>query len=204
MIRNVVFDFGNVFVRWSPGEVIKRCFGLPAGTPGNRDRAVALFRTPVWLALNRGQLTVPEAQHIYRTEHGLTEDESQALFFHVMDHEVPIDGTADIARRLKQAGFRIFGLTDNVREIVAHLRESYGFYGLLEGVVVSADIGVLKPDRRIYEHLLSSFSLQPGETLFLDDIPANVEGARQARMEGLVFASAPDCERGLHSLGLSF
>jgi putative hydrolase of the HAD superfamily len=204
MIRNVVFDFGNVLVRWSPGEVIERCFGLPAGTPENRSRAYTLFATPIWLALNRGEVTVAEAQHVYRTQHGLTDDEARALFFHVLDHEVPIDGTEDLARRLKSAGLRIFGLTDNVREVVAHLRQRYEFCNLLEGVVVSADVGTLKPDPRIYAHLLQRFALEPGETIFLDDMPANIEGAHKAGMHGLVFTTAPHCERELRSLGLSF
>jgi putative hydrolase of the HAD superfamily len=204
MIKNVVLDFGNVLVRWSPGEVIERCFGLPSGSAENVSRAVALFRTPIWLALNRGEVSVAEAQHVYRTEHGLTDAESHALFFHIMAHEVPIDGTENIAQRLKAAGFRLFGLTDNVREIVAHLRQTYSFCNILEGVVVSADVGILKPDRRIYEHLLQSFDLARDETVFVDDVPANVEGARQAGMEALVFTTAPDCERDLRSLGLSF
>lgn len=204
MIRNVVFDFGNVFVRWSPGEVIERCFGLTAGTQENHDRAVAVFRTPIWLALNRGEVTVAEAQQVYRTEHGLSEAEAQALFQHIFDHEVPIEGTEDIARRLKAAGLRLFGLTDNVRELVEHLRQQYPFYGLLEGVVVSADVGVLKPDPRIFHHLLTSYALDPAETVFLDDMPANVEGARRAGMQALQFATAPDCERDLRALGLSF
>jgi putative hydrolase of the HAD superfamily len=204
MIRNVVFDVGNVFVRWSPGEVIERCFDVPSGTAENRSRAFSLFGSPIWLSLNRGQMTVAEAAYAYRAQHGLTDEESSALFFHVMDHQVPIEGTQALATRLKAAGFRVFGLTDNIREIVAHLKERYDFWSLFEGVVVSADVGVLKPDPRIFAHLLQTFALQADETVFLDDNPPNVEGARGAGMEALLFTTAADGERDLRSLGLSF
>jgi putative hydrolase of the HAD superfamily len=204
MIRNVVFDVGNVLVRWSPGEVIERSFGLPAGSAENRSLALKLFSSPVWLSLNRGHMTFAEAAKAYHAEQGLTADESRVLFFHVMDHQVPVGGTQGLAGRLKAGGYRIFGLTDNIREIVAHLKERYEFWSLFEGAIVSAEVGVMKPDPQIFAHLLQTFELQPDETVFLDDHPPNVEGARRAGMESFVFTTAADAERELRSLGLSF
>lgn len=204
MIKNVVFDVGNVFVRWSPTEVVERCFQLPRLDTKNDDRASELFKSPIWFAINRGELTRSEAERAYRIQHGLTAEESQALFFHAMDHQAPVEGTELLAHRLKQSGFRIFGLTDNVREIVAYLKERYRFWDLFEGAVVSAEVGVLKPDQRIFSHLLTKFSLAPSETVFLDDVAANVEGARKAGMAALVFSTSEACEAELRSLGLSF
>jgi putative hydrolase of the HAD superfamily len=204
MIKNVVFDVGNVFVRWSPAEVVERCFKIPRLDTKNNDKAVELFRSPIWLAINRGELTRAEVERAYRIQHGLTAEESQALFFHVMDHQVPVEGTELLAQRLKQSGFRIFGLTDNVREIVAYLKERYCFWDLFEGVVVSAEVGVLKPDQKIFSYLLTKFGLTPSETIFLDDVPANVEGARKAGMAGLVFSTSDACEAELRSIGLAF
>ena len=120
MIRNVVFDVGNVFVRWSPPEIVRRCFDFEPGTDENTRRAEALFRCALWRRLNLGELSQAEAELVYQAEHGLSGDEAANLFFHVMDHQELIEGTQAIAHRLKRAGYRVFGLTDNVREIVAH------------------------------------------------------------------------------------
>jgi len=56
MIKNVIFDVGNVFVRWSPPEIVERCFSLRKDSDENLRRAEALFRGPLWRRLNLGEL----------------------------------------------------------------------------------------------------------------------------------------------------
>jgi putative hydrolase of the HAD superfamily len=204
MIKNVIFDVGNVFVRWSPPEVVRRCFDLRPGTDANLKRAEALFRCPIWIRLNLGELTQLEAELAYQAEHGLTRAETAKLFFHVMDHQELIDGTVAIAGRLKQAGYRVFGLTDNVHEIVAHLKVRHQFWELFENVVVSAEIGLMKPNPAIFRHTLEKFNISGAETVFLDDYQVNIDGARSVGIEAKLFTTASRCEDDLRELGLSF
>lgn len=203
MIKNVVFDIGNVFVRWSPPEVIRRCFDLAPGGAENWERTV-LLRSPLWLRLNRGELTQAEAELAYQAEHGLTQAEAAALLFHAMDHQEPVDGTEALARRLQSAGYRLFALTDNVREIVAHLKSRYQFWRLFDGAVVSAEVGMLKPHDGIFRHLVDTFGLEPAETVFLDDVQGNVDGAMRVGLQARLFTTAERCERDLQALGLRF
>lgn len=203
MIKNVVFDIGNVFVRWSPPEVIRRSFDLPPDSAANRERAM-LLRSPLWLRLNRGELTGAEAELAYQAEHGLTKDEAAALLFHAMDHQELVDGTEAIARRLRAAGYPLFALTDNVREIVAHLKQRFQFWELFDGAVVSAEVGMLKPHEGIFRHLVDTFGLAPAETVFLDDIQGNVDGAMRVGLQARLFTTAEQCEQDLRALGLRF
>jgi putative hydrolase of the HAD superfamily len=203
MIGNVIFDVGNVFVRWSPPEIVERCFGLQKGSEENVGRAESLFRCQLWRRLNLGELTQAEAEQAYQTEFGLSQEQAGDLFFHVTDHQEPIDGTEAIARRLKQAGYRVFALTDNVHEIVAHLKSRHQFWPLFEGAVVSAEVGLMKPDPAIFRHAAETFGLIPAETVFFDDIQANVDGARAIGMEARLFTTARRCEEDLRALGLS-
>jgi putative hydrolase of the HAD superfamily len=204
MISNVMFDIGGVFVQWSPSEVIRRCFDLAPDSEENRQRADVLFRSPIWIALNLGELTQAEAEMAYQVQLGLTEQETSALFFHVMDHQTLIDGTEAIARRIRQAGYRVFALTDNVREIVAHLKTRHQFWGLFDGTVVSAEVGMRKPQQAIFRHTLTSFGLAPSETVFFDDHQPNVDGARSIGMEARLFTTPRRCEHDLRTLGLVF
>jgi putative hydrolase of the HAD superfamily len=204
MIRNVIFDIGGVFVRWSPSEVIRRCFDLPPDSEENRRRTDILFRSPIWTALNLGELTQTEAELAYQAQLGLTEQETSALFFHVMDHQVLIEGTADIARRLRQAGYRVFAVTDNVREIMAHLKTRYIFWDLFHGTVVSAEVGMRKPQQAIFHYTLTTYGLAPSETVFFDDHRPNVEGARSIGMEAFLFTTPSQCEHDLLTLGLVY
>ena len=203
MIKNVVFDIGNVFVQWSPPEVIRRSFGHAPDSAENRERTM-LLRSPLWLRLNRGELTGAEAELAYQAEHGLTQEQAADLLFHAMDHQEPVDGTEAIARRLQAAGYRLFALTDNVREIVAHLKTRFQFWDLFEGAVVSAEIGMLKPHEGIFRHLIDSFGLAPAETVFFDDVQANVDGARRVGLQARLFTTSAQCEQDLRTLGLTF
>jgi putative hydrolase of the HAD superfamily len=203
MIKNIIFDVGNVFVRWSPQEVVERCFNLQKGSDENLRRAEALFRCPLWMNLNRGELTQHEAERAYQAQFGLSEAETKALFFHVMDHLELIEGTEEIAYRLKKAGYGVFALTDNVHEIVAYLKARHRFWNLFDGAVVSAEIGILKPDPAIFRHATEKFRLLAEEAAFFDDIEANVDGARSIGIEARIFTSPGRCEADLQALGLS-
>jgi putative hydrolase of the HAD superfamily len=203
MIRNVVFDIGNVFVRWSPPEVIRRSFGHAPDSAENRERA-ALLRSPLWLRLNRGEVTQAEAELAYQAEHGLTQQQAADLLFHAIHHQELIEGTEGIARRLKVAGYRVFALTDNVREIVAHLKTRFQFWDVFDGAVVSAEIGMLKPHEGIFRHLVDTFGLEPSETVFLDDVQNNIDGARRVGLQARLFTTAAQCEQDLRALGLQF
>ena len=204
MIRNVVFDVGNVLVRWSPPEVICRSFGLAVGSDKNMMRAQALFRSPIWRRLNLGELSLPEAELAYQAELGLTPDQTNKFFFHVMDHQGLIEGTVAIAQRLKHAGHHVFGLTDNVHEIVAYHKSRHHFWQLFDGCIVSAEIGRLKPDPAIFRHLLETFTLKAGETVFFDDVQPNVDGAKSVGIEARLFTTPGQCEEDLRALGLRF
>ena len=204
MIRNVIFDVGNVFVRWSPPEIVERCFGLQKDSDENLRRAEALFRGPLWRRLNLGELSQAEAELAYQAEFDLSQEEAERLFFHVIDHQHLIDGTEAIAQRLKHAGYRVFALTDNVHEIVAHLKSRHQFWALFEGAVVSAEVGLMKPNPAIFRHATETFGLVAAETVFFDDIQANVDGARSIGMEARLFTTPSRCEEDLRTLGLSF
>jgi putative hydrolase of the HAD superfamily len=204
VIRNVVFDIGNVFVRWSPATIVERVFGDAPSSPENSRRARALFASETWLDLNRGRMTLADAIADVAGRNRLSAAQADALAFHVMDHLDPVPGTEALARRVKSAGYRTFALTDNVHEIVAHLRERHSFWPLFEGVANSAEIGVLKPDPAIYRHLLDTHGLVARECVFMDDIPRNVEGAQSAGMSAFVFETAAQAETALRAHGLEF
>jgi putative hydrolase of the HAD superfamily len=204
VIKNVIFDVGNVFVQWSPKEIVERCFNLQKGSDENLRRADALFRNPLWMSLNRGELTQRGAEQAYQAQFGLSAEQTKTLFFHIMDHQELIDGTEEIAHRLRKAGYRVFALTDNVLEIVAYLKSRHQFWSLFEGAVISAEIGLLKPDPAIFRHAIEKFNLLAEETVFIDDVKTNVDGASSIGMKARIFTTPGGCIEDLQALGLSF
>jgi putative hydrolase of the HAD superfamily len=87
---------------------------------------------------------------------------------------------------------------------VSHLKATYSFWPLFEGAIVSAEVGLLKPQPEIYQSLLSQYALEASETVFIDDMPYNVKGAEAVGIAAIQFNSASQCEDALISLGLEF
>jgi putative hydrolase of the HAD superfamily len=200
-IRNIVFDIGNVVVRWDPQLISARAFGEAEATA---KLVRSIFGDPLWYQLMLGEVTEADAKRCYCDRLGRDSAQLDQLFFHIKDHQELIPGTVDLMERLVQADYRVFALSDNVREIVVHLRARYDFWRHFEGVVISAELGWLKPDPRIFGHLLKSYGLVPEETVFLDDVLRNVEGARAVNMHAIQFTGAEAAEADLTALGVSF
>lgn len=200
-INNVIFDIGNVLVVYKPLEVVSKLF------PDRTDHQILteqIFKSQTWLDLNLGKLTEQEANIIYSTVTGLKLSELTLLMQSIKESLNPVEGSFELLNRLYQANVKLYALTDNVKEIMVYLRERYSFWDYFLGVVVSAEVKVLKPAKEIYLHLLNTYELNPNESVFIDDLPRNIEGARSVGMQGIVFDDAISCEQELRKLGVKF
>ncbi|WP_440878865.1 HAD family hydrolase [Vibrio natriegens] len=200
-IKNVVFDIGNVVVRWAPLEIVRLTFG---NIDSAEEKVKSIFQSDTWLDLNKGIISESEAKLQYQQLLGFSELDCERLFYYVKQTQILIYGSVELIRRVKAAGYRVFALTDNVHEIVSYLKETYAFWNLFEGAAVSAELGLLKPQSEIYQSLLTQYELQASETVFIDDMPYNVAGAKTVGMAAIQFENARQCEADLKSLGLKF
>lgn len=201
MICNVVFDIGNVVTLWDPQLICTRAFGKKRATS---EFAQNVFKDPIWRQFNLGEHTATSAKRAYQEKLGFTQEEVDQLFFHLWDSQDLVAGTVDLMERLKAASFTLFALTDNTKETESYLRKRYDFWQHFDGVVNSANVGHLKPSPEIYNHLLEGFDLAPEQTVFLDDMPHNVEGAQAMQMHAIQFKNADQAAEDLMALGLKF
>ena len=200
MIRNIVFDMGNVLLRFDPDRFMDRV-GLTE--PSDRewmDREV--FRSVEWAKTDRGSLTPDEAARIMKPrvpEH--LRPFVDRLVCGWADEILPMPGMADLIGELKAAGYRIYLLSNagtNHGEYWTRIPGS----DLFDGLVVSAEVGCIKPEREIYGILIDRFSLVPEECVFVDDLPLTVEAATRWGMRGIVFhEDAGELLRKLKEIG---
>lgn len=186
MIDAVVFDLGNVLVRWDPAAAFAGV--LP-------DDEVRRFLDDVdFAALNQqqdaGRPWADARAEVARRhpEHAATLDLYVQRFAHSLPGEVP--GTAAVVDELRAAGVRVLGLTNWSAETFHHAVPAAPAIGRLEAVVVSGQEGVAKPDPRIFRLLASRHHLVPGRTVFADDSAANVAAADALGYVGVLFTDA--------------
>ena len=198
-IKNIVFDVGNVLVKWAPSEITAVAF---PDEPFPIDLSQRIFKSPIWYDLNLGKLTEAQSIKLYNQQMGISEEALEKMMDIVKNSLTPVDGSFELLEAIYDLGIPLYSITDNVKEIVSFLKNKYDFFDKFIGVIVSADIGVLKPSEKIYQHLLDQYQLKPQETVFIDDLITNVEGARKVGMQGIHFIDAAACRYELRHLGV--
>lgn len=201
-MKNIVFDFGGVLVDWNPHHLYDKYFG-------SREKAewflnnICLYS---WNLQMDGGKPFAEGVAELQTEHP---EWSEAIaIYHTRWIEMmngEIEGMASVIRRLKMAGYGVYGLTNWSAETFPMIRDTYPVFQEFDGIVVSGEEHLLKPDAAIYKCLLECYNLQAEESLFIDDNADNVAGARNVGMKAVQFTSAEELERELKDVfGLQF
>ncbi|CAG9001476.1 MAG: Alpha-D-glucose 1-phosphate phosphatase YihX [Candidatus Celerinatantimonas neptuna] len=200
-IRNVVFDIGNVMVRWSPIEIIRLTFG---DSSNHKALAESIFHSELWRGLNRGEYTEQEVKAQLQHLLDLPKEITESLFYYIRRTLILLFGSTELLKKLIDAGYTTYALTDNVIEIVDYLKKQYDFWDCFSGIIVSAEVGCLKPDAEIFNHLINQYQVDPQESVFIDDLSKNIEGSRRLGFSGIQFSDAVQCEQELKKLGLKF
>ena len=196
-IKNIVFDFGGVLIDWNPRYLYRSYF---AGDEERMEWFLQNVCTYPWnIQMDGGK---PFAEGVAELT-ALHPEWAEAIgVYHTRWAEMiggEVEGTASLIKRLKAAGYRVFGLTNWSMETYPLIRDSYEVFSLFEGVVVSGEEHLLKPDGKIYRCLLERYSLEAAESVFLDDNADNVAGAEAVGMEAVRFVDAQQAEAELKS-----
>jgi putative hydrolase of the HAD superfamily len=193
-VRNVIFDFGGVLVNWRPEEIIDGFYAEPELREAIRTHA---FQHDDWLDMDRGVLDEATVVRRFAARMGRPDSEMSALLDRVRESLTPIEPTVGLLTELRDRGLTLYGLSNISEPNFEHLRSLHEFFGLFEGIVVSARVKLLKPDPAIYEHLRERYGLDFGESVFIDDLPRNVESARRLGLPAIRFTSAAQVRREL-------
>jgi putative hydrolase of the HAD superfamily len=196
-IRNVVFDLGKVLLEWDVDAILETAFDSAETREKVRE---AVFMHPDWLELDKGEITRETAVSRFAKRTGLPESKIHRLITIVISSMKPIPASIELVTELLFNGFSLYCMSNMQIHIWEELRERYDFWSLFKGIVISAEINMIKPEPEIFQYLLKKYSLVPGETVVVDDVTANVEVARGLGMKGIVFTTADECRREISSL----
>lgn len=184
MFKNIIFDMGNVLIRFDPARFLS-----DAGVSGE-DRQLLMrevFVSLEWARMDRGSLTDCEAAElICRRVPERLHDAVRRLVGMWDRPIIPIEGMYELVEELKGMGYGIYLLSNaSIRQHDYWPRIPASEF--FDGTLISADVKLVKPQPEIYRLLCETFSLVPEECVFIDDSTMNAEGAFCCGITPLVF-----------------
>ena len=186
-IQTIIFDLGGVLIDWNPEYVYLKEFN------GDRIKMKWFFEnicTSSWNEQQDGGKLMKEATKervkLFPEYKKLIE-----MFYGRWEEMLKdeISGTVKIIQDLKKNNYRLIALTNWSAETFPIAIKKYKFLELLEGIVVSGEIKMLKPFKEIYDYTIEKYNLDPKKCVFIDDRLDNVEGAVICGINGIQFES---------------
>lgn len=196
----ILFDLGAVLIDWNPRYLYRPLFN---GDDHAMERFLAEIAPPWWnLEIDAGKSfdqAVAERVALhpdYADKIALWRDGWERML------RDEIAGSVEILTQLRGGGHRLHALTNWSAETFPVARRRFAFLKWFEEIVVSGEVGLAKPDPRIFALTIERCRLDPARTVFIDDSPRNVEAGRKAGMHALLFSGPEQLRADLNRLGL--
>lgn len=185
IMKNIIFDLGGVVVEWNGERVIDSFKGNPSLIMYIKSNG---FFKDYWNAFDKGTLSRRELVDKVALITGISAEECNAFVEHVKLSLVPIPETEALIKELSARGYKLYCLSNMSNDFYDYLktREVFKYF---DGQIISAIEHMVKPDREIYELILNRFHLKPEESLFIDDLTANIKAAQALGIQTVHFAN---------------
>jgi putative hydrolase of the HAD superfamily len=205
---NIVFDFGAVLFTWKPAELLAKHFPQQAfDAQAAAALAHAIFGHADWHSFDRGTLILDDV--VTRTADRLSLDATvlENMVAAISDHLAPIAATVDILERLhrlrgQRPALRLYYLSNMPVPYARGLEQRQAFLQWFDGGIFSGDVRITKPDKAIYQLLQARYALDPLQTVFIDDLKANILAARALGWRGIHFESPQQLQAELAALDI--
>lgn len=198
-IDAVVFDIGGVLLDWDPRHLYRQLIA----DPDQLDDFLGRICSRQW---HRAHDLGADTEQSCRGLAARYPEHAELIMAWSDRSEEMIGGvltqTVEVLGELRSAGVRCFALSNMEPDKFVLRRARYEFFDLLDGCVISGLEGVAKPDQKIFEILLSRYGLAPAQTIFIDDLPANVAAAAELGVVAIQFTTAAQLRNDLRDLGL--
>jgi 2-haloacid dehalogenase len=186
-IRAIIFDFGNVLLEWNPRYVYRRFF---PDDPQGMEHFFEEVNFMEWNLLQDQGRPFSEGVAILSREFPQYSHLIQAYHDHWTDSlGASLTGTVEIMKELRQSGYPLYGLSNWSAETFPHVRRKYDFFNLLDDMVISGEVGHVKPHPEIFQILLDRIGKPARECLFIDDVLANIQQAQKLGFAAILFQS---------------
>lgn len=202
MIKNIIFDFGNVLTQYDPVAWASQLMGGDT-KKGSYLHEKTINNKKIWNDYDAGLCS--EKQIIDR----LCDDIEPEYHKAVTEFVTTVDKCFDqydqmvpILQQLKDKGLHLFLLSNFPKEMFKRVSVRCPILDLLDEKIVSCDIHLIKPHKEIFEYILNTYCLRADQTLFTDDMKINTDAAMKAGMHAHTFTTAQNFTDHLKAIGI--
>jgi FMN phosphatase YigB (HAD superfamily) len=189
MVRNVVFDLGNVLISFRPAEYLSG----NGYSQKKREKILSdIFASREWVLLDEGKISIQEATDSIALKSSLKRDEISQIFADRIKIFYSIDRNIKILPELKKQGFKLYYLSNFHADLFDYVKNNYVFFSYFDGGIISADFKCSKPDPEFYRILLDKYGLIANECFYIDDLEKNVLAAKSIGMIGFTTNCSED------------
>ena len=187
MQKTVIFDLGNVLLRWDPAEILRRF----SSSPEEREAYAKALFGQCWQLLDAGLIEYDSALRFYANvlQKPVVEIER---FMHTMRESLePLPLGEALLKDLHARGVDLICISNMPLHADRYLRRRYDYWPLFRGIVISAQVQLIKPNPEIFRFAVEKYHLNPAQTLFIDDMQANIDAAAELGIAGVCYQNRP-------------
>lgn len=199
MIRNVVFDIGNVLIRYDWKSALEQ---FPYSEETKEKLARAVFLSKTWNDRDQGGRSEEEYLQEFIANDPSCEKEIREVMQHCLETCVEQPFAKDWVKSIKAQGYRVYLLSNYSEYMFEAGAKKFSFYPEVDGGVISYEVLERKPHRAIYEALLKKYNLDPAECVFLDDLADNIQTAKELGFHTIQVTDHEAALAGLAKLGI--
>lgn len=197
MIKNVIFDLGNVLIDFKPMEYL-----MSLGFDKEKSEILnnIIFKSKYWYECDRGIYSNIEVAEFLSKEHSNFEKEIKIILTKDWVNMLTLkEDTVKFLKDLKKQDYNVYILSNLSEESYNYLKK-YDFFEYVNGGVFSYQLKICKPDPKIYKVLFSKYNIKPEETIFIDDLKTNVDAAIELGLKGIVFDNINNVKSKFYSI----
>lgn len=188
MFKNYIFDFGQVIVKFDTEYMTSVYINKPEDIKLVEE---VVFDRLYWDKLDAGTITDDEVKESICSRLPENLRESACKVYDNWYRNLPfVEGIPELLRKIKSNGGRLFLLSNiskGFAENYATVPELKELFDMFDGLVFSGTIGTVKPNKEIFDYILSKYNLKSDESVFIDDNENNISGAKRAKINGFLF-----------------
>jgi len=181
---NIIFDLGGVVFDWNPSNLIDRV----TDNQITKDLLLKhLLKHSDWVDLDQGIVTTKKVIENTKNRSGIDITIIENLFKNIPKELIPKQKTLNLLREIYNTEHHLYVLSNMHPDSAKSLTENYSFWNYFRGIVFSCDIKMIKPNKNIFNYIISKYDLEIENTIFIDDTKENISTAKELGLKTILF-----------------